>query len=335
MKNRILKSNIGLISLFLMMSALIVMCKKSENSARYPYGIFPDTVLNLEGLNSAYDDYNSTSSEVTGALPLIFSSNRKSTGGQFDLEQGLLTFTFNKIDGLFTLTAGMTHDAFMDTLIKKAETPQNDFGPYRAYSSLDGLEYFIVASENVDGNLDLRYFKNIPQQGGNIPAVQGPFPVKLLNTGFDDAYLSFDLSLDSAYFISNIEGNFDIYLKARPDGIDISDWFDSDYSPSLKVDSINSPYDDKCPMVYNKFMVFTSNRPGGYGGFDLYYSIFRNGNWSSPVNMGPKINSSSDEYRPLTGSFTDFENIYMIFSSNRPGGLGGYDLYFTGLDVPK
>jgi hypothetical protein len=111
-------------------------------------------------------------------------------------------------------------------------------------------------------------------------------------------------------------------------------WFEQDYSASQKVDNINSTSDDKCPMVYNKLMVFTSNRPGGYGGYDLYYSLFRDGNWSAPVNFGPKINSSSDEYRPLIGFFSNFENIYMIFSSNRPGGLGGYDLYFTGIEVP-
>ena len=46
-----------------------------------------------------------------------------------------------------------------------------------------------------------------------MPDIEGPFPVKLLNTGFDDAYLSFDLNLDSAYFTSNIDGNFDIYVK--------------------------------------------------------------------------------------------------------------------------
>ena len=116
--------------------------------------------------------------------------------------------------------------------------------------------------------------------------------------------------------------------------MDIGAWFNSDYTASQKVDSINSSSDDKCPMVYNKFMVFTSDRPGGYGGFDLYYSVFRNGNWSSPVNFGPKINTSSDEYRPLIGYHSDFSNIYMIFSSDRPGGKGGFDLYFTGIDIP-
>jgi hypothetical protein len=178
------------------------------------------------------------------------------------------------------------------------------------------------------------YCKNIPQYGTVIPFVNGPFPVKLLNTAFDDAYFCFNLKQDSAYYISNPEGNFDIYLKSRPAGKDIGEWFDSDYSPSVKVDSINSSSDDKCPMIYGKMMVFASNRPGGYGGYDLYYSVFRNGNWSSPVNFGPKVNSISDEYRPLIGYYENYTNIYMIFSSNRAGSLGGFDLWFTGIELP-
>ncbi len=335
MKYKTRNSSIALIIITLLISVLQIDCSKKDHNMKYPDGIFPDTLINLEGLNSEFDDYNSTANEISGGLPLIFSSNRKSSGGQFDLEQGLLSFTFNKMDGSFVLSSMMTNDPFLEKLITTAVTPRNDFGPYRIFSSNEGLEYFILSSENINGNLDLMYCTNVPQFGTIIPDVNGPYPVKLMNTNFDDAYLSFDLSLDSAYFTSDIEGNFDIYVKTRPDGQDISAWFDSDYSPSAKVDSINSPEDDKCPMVYNKFMVFTSNRPGGFGGYDLYYSTFRNGKWSSPVNFGPKINTSSDEYRPLIGYYPDFTNIYMIFSSNRPGGKGGFDLYFTGLDVPK
>ena len=333
MKNRSLKSHIALIFTLLLTSLFLYNCNESEEPANFPVGVFPDTVLNLAGLNSTFDDYNSTAYEIVGALPIIFSSNRKSSGGQFDLEQGLITFTFDKTDGRFEIGSGMIQDPFLSNLISKAVTPGNDFGPYTTYSSLDGMEYFILSSENAEGNLDLRYLNHIPNFGSAQPEIYGPYPVKLLNTEFDDAYLTFDLSLDSAYFTSNIEGNFDIYFKLRPEGQDINQWFNSDYSSSAKVDSINGSSDDKCPMVYNKMMVFTSNRPGGYGGFDLYYSIFRNGNWSSPVNFGPRINSSSDEYRPLIGYHSEFSNLYMIFSSNRPGGTGGYDLYFTGIDT--
>ena len=319
----------------LLVSICVIDCKKGEDPVKFPLGIFPDTILSLQGLNSVFDDYNSTVNQLSGGLPLIFSSNRKSSGGQFDLEQGLITFTFDQTNGDFNLTTAMTQDAFMTKLITAAETPGNDFGPYRTYSSYDGFEYFILSSENSEGNLDLKYFKNRPVYGNTLPEVEGPNPVNLLNTNYDDAYLSFDLNLDSAYFTSNIEGDFDIYVNKKAEGKSVGAWFDLDYSVSEKVDSINSSSDDQCPMVYKDFMVFTSNRPDGNGGYDLYYSLFKNGNWSSPVNFGPQVNSPSNEFRPLIGSYAEFSNIYMIFSSDRPDGLGGFDLYFTGLDIPE
>jgi hypothetical protein len=328
-------SYITLLICFLLIPAFITDCTKDETPVKYPTGTFPDTVLNLKGLNSPYDDYNTTVNQLTGGVPLIFSSNRKSSGGQFDLEQGLVSFTFDKTNGYFTLSSGMTQDEFTDKLITSAVTPLNDYGPYSTYSSNDGFEYLVVSSENPGGNLDIVYLKNQPVYGTPLPEIDGPYPVKLLNTGFDDGYLTLDLNLDSAYFMSNPEGNFDIYVKTRPEGMNLGTWFDLDYSPSQKVDNINSSSDDKCPMVYNKLMVFTSDRPGGQGRYDLYYSLFKNGNWSSPVNFGPDINSEWDEFRPLLGFLTGFSNIYMIFSSNRPVGLGGYDLYFTGLEVPE
>jgi hypothetical protein len=334
MKPAYLKSHRTLIFAMLLTSMFLIDCKKNEEHVNFPVGVFPDTVLNLTGLNSAFDDYNSTIDQITGSLPIIFSSNRKSSGGQFDLEQGLITFTFNTTDGRFEISSAITQNFFLSSLITKAVTPGNDFGPYSIYSSLDGLEYFILSSENTDGNLDLWYCNHVPYFGTGMPEIYGTYPVNLINTGFDDAYLAFDMNLDTAYFTSNIEGFFDIYLKSRPSGQEISAWFNSDYSPSSLVDSINSTSNDMCPMVYNKLMVFTSDRPGGNGGYDLYYSVFRNGNWSSPVNFGPEINSSSDEYRPLIGYHSDFSNLYMIFSSNRPGGAGGYDLYFTGVESP-
>lgn len=79
-------------------------------------------------------------------------------------------------------------------------------------------------------------------------------------------------------------------------------------------------------------LVFTSDKPGGYGGYDLYYSVFRNNAWSQPVNFGDKINTAYDEYRPiLVNSGLTTTETMMIFSSNRPGGKGVFDLYFVGV----
>lgn len=328
-------NHIVLIFSILIISISFTACTKTENPINFPVGTFPDTVVNMADINSAYDDYNLSLYQLYGNSPIIFSSNRSSSGGQFDLEQAGFTFIFDQTNGSFGLGAEMTNDEFLDKLINKAKTPGNDFGPFRLFSSLDGFEYLLLSSVNATGNLDLFYLRNRPAFSFNLPEVEGPFPVKLLNTSYDDAYICFDSNLDSAYFVTNQDGNFDIFLHKRPADEEISDWFNQDYAVSTKVDSVNSPQDDKCPMVFRKVMVFSSNRPGGLGGFDLYYSIFRNGNWNSPVNLGPGINTSSDEYRPVIGFHPDFSNIFMMFSSSRPGGKGGFDLYFTGIEFPK
>lgn len=79
-------------------------------------------------------------------------------------------------------------------------------------------------------------------------------------------------------------------------------------------------------------MVFTSNRPGGYGGYDLYYSKYKEGKWQSPVNFGNRINTKYDEFRPIVRLEDEFKNDFMLFSSNRPEGKGGFDLYYVGID---
>ena len=321
------------ISSILVLSVFLSGCeKKTENPVKFPLGTFPDTVINLMDLNTEYDDYNLDIYALTGNGPVIFSSNRKSFGGQFDLQQGGIAFAFDQTTGAFDIASGITDDQFLKNLLNKAETTGNDFGPYRFFSSIDGYEYTILSSVNSQGNLDFKYLKNRPQYGANIPDPEGPYPLNLLNSASDDAYFSFDTNHDSAYFTSDRNGNFDIFLHQKPAETEIATWFNQGFTTSVTVDSINSVSDDKCPQVMKKFMVFTSNRTGGLGGFDLYYSVLRNGKWSSPVNCGPGINTAADEYRPVLGYHPEFTNYFMMFSSNRSGGKGGFDLYFAGVD---
>jgi outer membrane protein OmpA-like peptidoglycan-associated protein len=69
-------------------------------------------------------------------------------------------------------------------------------------------------------------------------------------------------------------------------------------------------------------LYFTSNMPGGYGGYDIYYCTQNNGIWSKPINAGPSVNTKYNESYP----FMD-ENNNLYFSSNMPGGHGGLDIY--------
>ncbi len=320
-------------------------CKKTENPIKFPTGTFPDSTFILTDLNSSFDDYEMTNMELViddintdvhqlrGNIMVIFSSNRANSGENYDLTQGILTFNWDQTIGDFELGTEIEPDAFLTSLIQSANTSGDDLAPYRRFSTVDGYEYLLLSSENLTGDLDFYYLKNLPFTGTSLPAVLGPTPVKLLNTSADDVYISFDTNMDSAYFSSNTEGNFEIYMKTRPAETDLTTWFNGTYASSLKVDSINSAFDDKCPIVYKKILVFASNRPGGIGGYDLYYSIFRNGKWNSPVNFGPDVNTAYDEYRPVLGSHAEFENNFIIYSSDRPGGKGLFDLYFNGVTI--
>ena len=330
-----LQTNYKALFICVVISAFFLSCKKDENPLKFTDGTFPDTIINLKDINSSYDDYNADPYVLYGSIALVFSSNRRSSGGQFDIEQGIISYQFDLSNGSFELGSEITNDSFTSKLIGKATTPKNDFGPYRQFSTADGYEYFLLSSVNEDGNLDLFYLKNPPVFGSNTPEISGPNPVKSFNTTSDDAYICFDSNMDSAYFASNRSGNFDIYLSRMPADKSLSDFFDMNFVNSSKPDSINSTEDDKCPIIHRGVMVFASNRLGGLGGYDLYYSVFKNGKWNSPVNFGPEINTSANEYRPVLGSMPDFTNSFLIFSSDRPGGKGGFDLYFMGIELPK
>ncbi len=71
-------------------------------------------------------------------------------------------------------------------------------------------------------------------------------------------------------------------------------------------------------------LFFSSNKPGGYGGMDLYVSFLENGRWGIPMNLGPEVNTTGNEVFPYVSRD---ERLY--FASNGHIGLGGLDIYYT------
>ena len=93
-----------------------------------------------------------------------------------------------------------------------------------------------------------------------------------------------------------------------------------------RMPSVNSKYGETQPYVYNdEVMFFTSNRPDGIGGLDLYVSEKIGNGWTKPKNLGPVINTVDNEQTPFLA--WDGETLY--FASDGHYGLGGYDLYRT------
>src|SRR5690606_21294571 len=64
--------------------------------------------------------------------------------------------------------------------------------------------------------------------------------------------------------------------------------------------SVNTPSNDGCPILnpYDGSLYMASNRPGGYGGLDIWIAPRSGAGWGTPVNAGPKINTAADEFCP-------------------------------------
>lgn len=97
-------------------------------------------------------------------------------------------------------------------------------------------------------------------------------------------------------------------------------------SKSLKEleKNINSDYNESSGSLSlnNDTIYFSSDRPGGYGGQDLYMSVhLPNGSWGLPINLGSEINTKYNEAYPSPN-----EN-KLQFSSDRPASMGGYDIF--------
>lgn len=79
------------------------------------------------------------------------------------------------------------------------------------------------------------------------------------------------------------------------------------------------------PFLFNnsRSILFSSNVPGGYGGYDLYVAHWNDKiqQWGEPINLGSLVNTEGDEISPTIN-----EDL-LIFASNGQVGFGGYDLY--------
>jgi len=73
-------------------------------------------------------------------------------------------------------------------------------------------------------------------------------------------------------------------------------------------------------------MIFSSNKPGGFGQSDLYISEFKGDKWSEPVNLGSEVNTFGNELFPFLANDST-----IFFSSDGHLGFGGLDLYETNL----
>lgn len=134
-----------------------------------------------------------------------------------------------------------------------------------------------------------------------------------------DGHYLFFMRCDNRTLSGWDQGGCDLYMAYRADSI----WS----VPQSFGGTINTPGYEGMPCLSgdNRELFFVSDRPGGFGGLDIWSSRFDHGLWQMPRNLGPQINTAGDETAP----FIYADDHTLFFASNGRAGMGGSDLYIS------
>lgn len=152
---------------------------------------------------------------------------------------------------------------------------------------------------------------------------------KNLTTIFNDGPVTFNVLRDTIYFSRNQDVSSklsDISGQRNKLGIFSASLVDGQWTKIRELRINNEWYNVTTPCLSpdGNRLYFASDKPGGFGGMDLYYSERKNDYWTDPVNLGPAINTSGNEAYPFLNAQGE-----LFYSSDGLPGLGGKDVFFS------
>lgn len=183
---------------------------------------------------------------------------------------------------------------------------------------------FKVKDTRIDKNI-MSIFRSTRDDEGKLQAPV-PFAIELLST-VHEGPLTFDRTAENMYFTRNnlkgkkqIKGKdgivkLQIYTAQRMDNV----WKNVE---KLSFNDRNSNAAHPSISVENDELYFSSDRPGGQGGMDLYVSIKTGDTWGEPINLGPKVNTEGDDVFPFIHA-----DGTLYFSSKGAGKEADLDLF--------
>jgi outer membrane protein OmpA-like peptidoglycan-associated protein len=211
---------------------------------------------------------------------------------------------------------------------------QMELGRYR--DARDHLLKFL-ALEGIRENLEESAREKLASCEFAIHALENPVPFEPVNLGpsinteFDEYWpsLSADESIMVFTMLLPIDPENPVTRSNRQEDLYYSLFENGEWQPARNAGRPLNTYDNEGAQSISgngRFMAFTAcGREGGYGLCDLYLSVWENGKWSVPVNMGPPVNSRYSEKQPALSA--DGRTVY--FTSDRPGGMGKYDIWMS------
>ncbi len=217
-------------------------------------------------------------------------------------------------------------DVKIENLGDKINTPYKDYLPFIADDESD--IYFTTKRRGTYGNIpdydgefvsDIFAAKTKLNDSWSRPKSASP----LINTDLPEEMVA--ISRNGMHIIYNSDnfGLKDLSITTKPKETSRS------FPKAEAISSINGSNSNECAATISDdgaFMIFASDREGGYGGYDLYMAKkLPNGNWGTPVNLGPNINTEFNDNYPNISA--DGKTLY--FASQGHTSMGGYDIFKT------
>jgi outer membrane protein OmpA-like peptidoglycan-associated protein len=215
---------------------------------------------------------------------------------------------------------------------KTLNSPNTDYSP--SYYQ-NGLVY--VSSRQSKGTQDRKtgetffelYFSPFDPAGD--PSTPSSFSLEI-NSAVHEGPVTFSHNYKTMFFTRN---NMDKgQKKADKSGIVRLKIYEAkkgkeDWKDITELSFNNDSYSCMHPTLSldGNTLYFTSDMPGGYGGYDLYVTTRSKSGWSQPTNLGKDVNTDKNEVFPFIHA-----NGSLFFSSDGHNSMGGLDLFFTEID---
>ncbi|MBX7095584.1 MAG: OmpA family protein [Flavobacteriales bacterium] len=277
-------------------------CKSGKVLVAKPERVWVD---NIAELNSEYDDY-SPSITMDGST-IIFTSRRPN--GHTALPHG------GYDSDIYTAEFSGGKWSAPKSIGSQINTDKDETSSMLAYN---GTKLLLFRNEN--GNFDIME----SELRGAAWSAAVSF-ARAINTVANQTFSSYDFDDVKLYYLSDKEGGIsnsgtDIYFSG------VMDRAKRIYGNGMSVGSVINTRFNEGPLYMHpdgETMYFASQGHNSMGGYDIFVSYKKQGQWTAPINMGYPINTPYDDF--ICAMAANGKHMYM--ASNRPGGKGGLDLY--------
>lgn len=264
--------------------------------------VFSNLYLKLGEFQKAYDEFLATD-------PLFDPSFRKS--GYYLEMKKQMEFLALQLDD------------FQPIKKEKLPAPLNEFQlQYFPVLTADGKQILFTKRDGTGNNDKEDIFMAFVSPEGNWSKPQSI--AQTINSSYNEGTCSVTADGNILIYTScdapDSEGSCDLYIAYKVNGM----W----QRPRNMGKNVNSRSWDSQPSLSadGRVLFFSSNRKGGFGGNDIWYSVMQNDAiWSEAKNLGNVVNTAKDEISP----FMFFNNEILFFSSDGHPGFGGMDIQLS------